>query len=80
VSNGAMKNLKITRILQGISQWDLATKTGIPNYRISLIENGRVEPKPGELKALAEALQTTTQAIKEEIGEVSIAEVLRDVR
>ena len=70
VSNGDMKNLKIARILKGISQWDLSQKTGIPNYRISLIENGRVKPKPEELRALAEALQTTPQAIKEEVSEV----------
>ncbi len=68
--NEFMKNLKIARILKGTSQWDLSTKTGIPNYRISLIENGRVEPKPEELKALAEALETTPQAIKEETGEI----------
>ena len=68
--NGFMKNLKIARILKGTSQWDLSTKTGIPNYRISLIENGRVEPKPEELRALAEALQTTPQAIREEVSEL----------
>ncbi len=65
-----MKKLKLTRIDKDISQWDLSQTTGIPNYRISLIENGRVEPKPEELKALAEALQTTPQAIEEEAGEV----------
>ena len=62
--------LKLARIVKGISQWDLSQKTGIPNYRISLIENLRVEPKPEELKSLAEALETTPQAIKEETGEV----------
>jgi len=39
-----MKKLKLTRIDKDISQWDLSQTTGIPNYRISLIENGRVEP------------------------------------
>ena len=60
-----MKQLKLTRIVKDISQWDLSQQTGIPNYRISLIENGRVEPKPEELKALAKALGTTTEAITE---------------
>ena len=60
-----MKQLKLTRIAKEISQWDLSQQTGIPNYRISLIENGRVEPKPEELVALAKALGTTTEAIGE---------------
>lgn len=58
-----MKKLKLTRIDKDISQWDLSQTTGIPNYRISLIENGRVEPKPEELEALAAALDTTAEAI-----------------
>jgi len=56
--------LKLTRITKHISQWDLSQQTGIPNYRISLIENGRVKPKPEELTLLAEALGTTVEAIE----------------
>ncbi len=58
-----MKKLKLTRIDKDISQWDLSQTTGIPNYRISLIENGRVQPKAEELEALAAALGTTAEAI-----------------
>ncbi len=58
-----MKKLKLTRISKDISQWDLSQTTGIPNYRISLIENGRVQPKAEELEALATALGTTAEAI-----------------
>ena len=58
-----MKKLKLKRIDQDISQWDLSQTTGIPNYRISLIENGRVRPKAEELEALAKALGTTAEAI-----------------
>ena len=54
-----MLNLKIIRITRGVSQWDLSRQTKIPNYRISLIENGRVEPKTEELEALAKALEST---------------------
>ena len=63
---GIMKNLelKIARIKKGLSQWDLAGETKIPNYRISLIETGRVQPKPEELSILAKALGTTPAAIK----------------
>jgi len=54
------------RITKRVSQWDLSQQTGIPNYRISLIENGRVEPKPEELILLAEALGTTVEAIEDD--------------
>ncbi len=58
-----MKNLKVARIDKGLSQWDLAGETGIPNYRISLIETGRAQPKPEELEALAKALETTPELL-----------------
>lgn len=51
-----MKTLKIIRIIRGLTQWDLAEKTGIPNYRISSIELGKKKPTDEELGALAEAL------------------------
>jgi len=54
-----MLNLKLLRISKGVSQWDLSQKTGIPNYKISLIENGRVQPKQKELEELAKALGST---------------------
>ena len=54
-----MLNLKIIRIRKGVSQWDLSQMTGIPNYRISLIECGRVQPKQKELEELATALGST---------------------
>ncbi len=67
---GIMKNLelKIARIRKGLSQWDLAGKTEIPNYRISLIETGRVEPKADELKRLADALGTSPETLTKEVG------------
>ena len=67
---GIMKNLelKIARIRKGLSQWDLAGKTEIPNYRISLIETGRVEPKADELRRLADALETTPEVLRKKIS------------
>jgi len=56
--------LKFERITKRVSQWDLSQQTGIPNYRISLIENGRVKPRPEELTLLAKALGTTVEAIE----------------
>ena len=65
--------LKIVRIKKGVSQWDLSQETGIPNYRISLIENGRVQPRLGEVEALAKALGTTVKAITDK-GEDLVSE------
>ncbi|MCZ6876690.1 MAG: helix-turn-helix transcriptional regulator [Acidobacteria bacterium] len=59
-----MTNLKLTRMVLGLKQWDLSQKTGIPNYRISNLENGRASPKPEELSILAQALGTTPAALK----------------
>ena len=59
-----MKNLRLTRMLAGIKQVDLSQLSGIPNYRICNLENGRAEPEPEELAALAEALGTTVEEIE----------------
>ncbi len=64
-----MKKLKFERISQGEKQWDLARKTGIPNYRISNLENGRAEPKPEELSILAEALGVSVEEITGDFSE-----------
>ena len=46
---------------------DRSPATAREQYRqvFSLIENGRVEPKPEELTLLAEALGTTVEAIED---------------
>lgn len=60
-----MINLKIVRIVRRISQWDLAIRTGIPNYRLSLIETGRKDPTPEELSAIASALGTSVATLND---------------
>jgi len=52
-----MDNIRIKRTIKRISQWDLAKKTGIPQSRISLIENCYVTPKKEELEKLAKCLE-----------------------
>ena len=47
--------IKLERIKLGLSQIDLWMQTGIPQWRISLIERG-LPPKPDERRKLAEAL------------------------
>jgi transcriptional regulator with XRE-family HTH domain len=47
--------MRLERIKLGMSQIDLWMETGIPQWRISLIERG-VPPKPDERRKLAKAL------------------------
>ena len=73
-----MQKLKMIRTIKGISQWDLALQTGIRNYRLSLIENGRVEPKPEEVAALAKALGTTPELLTHESETESVEALVRE--
>ena len=61
-----MKKLKVLRTIAGFSQWDLTAKTGIPAYRISLFETGRIKPKSDELKTLSDALGVTPKVLLDE--------------
>jgi len=64
-----LTNLKHKRMFLGWKQWDLAQKSGIPNYKISNLENGRAEPKPEELSILAAALGVTVEEITGDFSE-----------
>jgi transcriptional regulator with XRE-family HTH domain len=48
--------MKLERIRKGKTQTDLWQETGIPQWRISLIERG-MPPKADEVRKLAEALR-----------------------
>lgn len=49
-------NLKIERMRKRIKQIDLSEKTGIPQSRLSFIENGRSAARPDELQKIKQAL------------------------
>lgn len=48
--------MKALRQARGLSQVDLADKTGIPNTLLSLIETGKVYPGPDYERRIREAL------------------------
>ena len=50
-----VSRLKLQRISKEVTQIDLWMKTGIPQWRISLIERG-IHPKAEEAEELAKAL------------------------
>ena len=64
-----ISSLKFYRLIRQMKQFDLAVQTLIPPYKISNLENGKVEPTEDELKRLAAALQTTTEALQRQVGE-----------
>lgn len=49
-------NFRDTRVLKRITQFQLRLLTGIHQSRISLIENGLIEPRNDEKERLARAL------------------------
>jgi len=51
------------RVLQRLSQYVLALKTGISQPRISIIENSLVQPKEDEKKKIAKALGVKAEDI-----------------
>ncbi len=51
-----MEELKRVRRLRGMSQLDLAARSGVSQYTITEIETGRREPRPSTLRKLAKAL------------------------
>jgi transcriptional regulator with XRE-family HTH domain len=54
--------IKLERIKLGLSQIDLWTQTGIPQWRISLIERG-LPPQPNEAAKIASALGVKPEQI-----------------
>lgn len=55
-----MDRVRILRLSKGLRQDQLAAYVGVSNKQISLIETGRRNPSVEVLKALADALGTTT--------------------
>jgi transcriptional regulator with XRE-family HTH domain len=51
-----MKMIKLYRIHQGLTQIDLARKSGIAASKLSLIECGHINPSPEEIQRIATAL------------------------
>src|ERR1700730_9421520 len=76
------KRLNAARRMCGLSQSDLASKTGLKQVAISLFETGRRAPSFGNLKRLADALEVTTDYLmgRSEFAEVPVEIVSRSFR
>ncbi|MBI2192549.1 MAG: helix-turn-helix transcriptional regulator [Planctomycetes bacterium] len=63
------KAIKLARIQCGVSQKDLASRTGIPIWTLSKIETGRtVRIRPDNLRVITEVLGTSTDALMAQVG------------
>ena len=61
-----MQSAKVIRLFRRKSQFEISLLTGIPNYRLSLLENGKAEPTHEELEKLANALGTSAAVLKKD--------------
>lgn len=58
-----MNKLKEVRFFKGVTQWELAKASQIPQGKISLIENGYVKASDEEKRRLAKALRVSPEEI-----------------
>lgn len=58
-----MNKLREKRVVKQITQFQLRIATGIHQSKISMIENGLIEPRPDERRKLAEALGVSPEEI-----------------
>jgi transcriptional regulator with XRE-family HTH domain len=58
-----MNKLREVRVVQRVTQYQLRVITGIHPSKISLIENGFVEPREDEIKKLSTALGVKPEEI-----------------
>ena len=70
------KRLNAARRMRGLSQCDLAEKTGLKQVAISFFETGRRSPSLGNLERLADALEVTTDYL---MGRSDFAEIATDM-
>ena len=64
-----VSQMKLERTKQEISQLKLELRTGIPQWRISLIERG-IRPKQHEIEKISKALRLSTEDIFPDLGEM----------
>jgi transcriptional regulator with XRE-family HTH domain len=60
--------LRETRVVKRVSQFQLRLATGIHQSKISMIENGLIDPREDEKEKLAKALGVAVEEIFREKG------------
>lgn len=55
--------LRIVRIVGGLTQYGLRNRTGINTAKISLIENGYIQPSDEEKEVICKALNVSVEEV-----------------
>lgn len=58
-----MLRIKLLRLSNGKSQWELSQSAGFSQGRYSMIERGLIEPTPAERERLAQALHAPSSTL-----------------
>jgi predicted transcriptional regulator len=66
-----MTDLKMLRKMTDLTQYDLARMSGVPRWKVSLIEAGQIDPSVAEESALREALGKSLSTIAVKAAEVA---------
>ena len=66
-----ISQMKLERVKKEITQVDLWMKTGVPQWRLSLIERG-IPPRPEEAQKISEALGCRPEDIFPAVTECSL--------
>jgi predicted transcriptional regulator len=66
-----MTDLKILRKMTDLTQYDLARESGVPRWKVSLIEAQQVEPSVAEEAALRGALEKNLKNLAVKAAEVA---------
>jgi len=59
----SMNRLREVRVVKRVTQFQLRLETGIHQSKISLLENGLMQPRDDEKKRLSKALGATPQEL-----------------
>jgi predicted transcriptional regulator len=66
-----MTDLKMLRKMTDLTQYDLARMSGVPRWKVSLIEAGQIDPSVAEEAALRSSLGKSLKTIAVKAAEVA---------
>lgn len=74
-----MNELKFLRLLQELSQWELAHRSDMSQGRLSMIERGFFPPTDEELQRLAQILQAPAATLLRPVGRMTSGQTPRPI-
>ena len=71
------EKLRLIRTIRGLSQRDLTALSGVPDYKISQLEHGYIQPRPNEAIQLARALGVKVSLLLDADETASLEAIVR---